>query len=500
MEVAVYKPFAAALYEASFASGPEQGSVCVMANWRGMGAALSVVGLTAFMAAAPAPAFAASARQPAAAPAQGGERIAAVVNQDAVSSSDVEARLRLALLGSGLPDNAEVRQRLRPQVIRQLVDERLQLQEAKRLGVNIPASEIDAGINRLAQQNGASRANLLTMLSSRNVPIGTLKSQIEATLAWQRVLQRRVRQDIVIGAEEVDAAYDRLKAEIGKPEYLVAEIFLAVDRPGQDAEVQRLAQRLSEDLRRGANFVAVARQFSQSAGAANGGDLGWVRSGDLRNELDVALKGLRAGQLSQPIRSADGYHILLVRAQRAVGSKTVVQAPPPRPRAEPKVDVARATVNMRQLMFPAAANTDAARAAAKAQAEATRKGIKSCADFQARANAAGQGDTYDMGVMKVKDMQPGLAQLAVSIPVGQPSPVLSGPGGALLLIVCSRNAPTIAPPPEAAPPPPPQPQPVNDARLPTRDEVESDMINQRADALSRRYLRDLRRSAFIEMR
>lgn len=469
-----------------------------MAYMRGVGAALSAVGLTALLAAAPSGAVLAAPAKPAASASGQGERIAAVVNQDAVTSSDVEARLRLALLGSGLPDNADVRQRLRPQAVRQLIDERLQLQEAKRMGFNVPPAEIDAGVERLAQQNGTSRANLMSMLASRSVPASTLRKQIEATIAWQRVLQRRIRQDVVVGREEVDAAYDRLKADIGKPEFLLAEIFLAVDRPSQDAEVQRLAQRLSEDLRRGGNFVAVARQFSQSAGAANGGDMGWVRQGDLRNELDAALKSLRPGQLSQPIRSADGYHILLVRAQRAVGSRTVVQAPPPRPRAPARPDLAKATVSMRQLMFPASANTDEARAAAKAQAEAARKSIKSCGDFQAKANGLGQGDTSDMGSMKLKDMQAGLANMAASLPLGQPSPVLSGPGGALLLIVCQRNLPMIEPPPEAAPPPPPQP--VADARLPSREEVEADIINQRAESLSRRYLRDLRRAAFIEIR
>lgn len=468
-----------------------------MAYWRGFGAALSAVGLTALLAAAPTGAVLAAPAKPAATAGQG-ERIAAVVNQDAVTTSDVEARLRLALLGSGLPDNADVRQRLRPQAVRQLIDERLQLQEAKRMGVTISPAEIDSGIERLAQQNGTSKTGLMSMLSGRGVPVSTMRKQIEATIAWQRVLQRRIRQDIAVGREEVDAAYERLKADIGKPEYLVAEIFLAVDRPSQDAEVQRLAQRLSDDLRRGGNFVAVARQFSQSAGAANGGDMGWVRSGDLRNELDAALRSLRPGQLSQPIRSADGYHILLVRAQRAVGSRTVVQAPPPRPRAQPRPDLAKATVNMRQLMFPAAANTDEARAAAKAQAEAARKTIKGCGDFQSRAQALGQSDTYDMGTLKLKDMQSGLANMAASLPVGQPSPVLSGPGGALLLIVCKRDMPMIEPPPEAAPPPPPQP--VADARLPSREEVEADIINQRAESLSRRYLRDLRRAAFIEIR
>jgi peptidyl-prolyl cis-trans isomerase SurA len=472
-----------------------------MAYWRGFGAALSVVGLSAVLTASAVPAFAASPKQaaaPAASSAQGGERIAAVVNQDAITASDVEARLRLALLGSGLPDNADVRQRLRPQAIRQLIDERLQVQEAKRMGVNIPPAEIEAGIERLAKQNGTTKAGLAGMLSGRNVPMSTMRAQVEAALAWQRVLQRKIRQDVSVSGEEVDAAYDRLKAEIGKPEYLLAEIFLAVDRASQDAEVQRLAQKLSEDLRRGGNFSAIARQFSQSAGAANGGDLGWVRTGDMRSELDTALKTLRPGQLSAPIRSADGYHILLVRAQRTVGSKTVAQAPPPRPRAEPRIDLAKATIHMKQLMFPAAANTDEARNAAKAQAEGARKTIRSCGDFQARAQAVGQGDTADMGTVKLKDMQGQLAKLVASLPVGQPGPVLSGPGGALLLIVCARNIPTIEPPPEAAPPPPPQP--VNDARLPAREEVETEIFNQRAEALSRRYLRDLRRAAFIEIR
>lgn len=453
-----------------------------------------------------------AARPAPAAPGSSSERIAAVVNDEVISISDVYARVRLALLNSGLPDTPEARQRLMPQVMRQLVDERLQTQEAKKLGITVSDAEVQKAVTAIAEQNKISAQQLQKVLAERSVPLSTLSMQLRATLAWQRVLQRRVRQEIVIGDEEIDAALERLKEDIGKPEYLLAEIFLAVDQSDNEDEVRRLAERLSEEVRRGGNFAAVARQFSQSAGAASGGDMGWVRQGELRSELDTALRSMRPGTLSPPIRSAEGYHILLVRAQRAVGSNQPVEAPPPprqaAPRPQPpRFDLAKATVNLKQMIFPAVEPTDAGRKAAKDRAEAVRKSIKGCGDFDAKAAAAGSPESGDMGTLKVRDLPKPLQQLVLGIEIGQPSPVMSGPGGALLLIVCKRDAPVIAPPPApepAAAPPPPPPPPVDTAaaktKLPERDEIERELVNQRAELLSRRYLRDLRRAAFIEYR
>ncbi|MGF7173129.1 peptidylprolyl isomerase [Azospirillum doebereinerae] len=452
--------------------------------------------------------------KPPVAKAQGGapatpdsERIAAVVNDDVISISDVNARIRLALLNTGTQESQETRQRLAPQVLRQLVDERLQLQEAKRSGISIAQAEIDESVKRIAEQNRMGRPQLETLLKNQGVPISALHEQVRALMAWQRVMQRRIRQEVVIGEEEIDAAMERLKANIGKPEYLVAEIFLAVDSPEQDDDVRRTADRLVDEVRRGGNFAALARQFSQSAGAASGGDLGWVRSGEMAGEVDRALATMRAGQLSPPVRTSTGYHILLVRGQRAFGSSGgEVVMPPPQPvapRPQPRPDIARASVNMKQIIIPIASKEEAK--AVKDSAEKLRKSIKSCADFESKAKATGIPESGDMGTLRVKDLPPGLQQLAVGIPLGQASPVLMSPGAAVILIVCKRDVPMIQPPPEAQPKPaaaPPQPQttPVKEAKLPGREEVERDLIGERADLLSRRYLRDLRRSAFIEVR
>ncbi len=439
-------------------------------------------------------------------PSASSERIAAVVNEEVITVSDVNARTRLALLNSGSQESQEIRQRLAPQVVRQLVDERLQLQEAKKNGVTIPQSEIDDAIKRIAEQNRMGRSQLDGLLKSHGIPQSALVEQVRALLAWQRVMQRRIRQEIAISDDEVDAATARIKANMGKPEYLVAEIFLAVDSPDQEDEVRRTADRLVEEIRRGGNFPALARQFSQSAGAAAGGDLGWVRTGESSAEVDKALSGMRSGQLSQPIRTATGYHILLVRGQRAFGSgggEEMAAPPPPQaPRPQPRPDIAKATVNMKQIVIPIESKEEAK--AVKDQAEALRKSIKSCGDFETKAKAGGTPESGDMGTLKVKDLPPGLQQLAVGIPLGQPSPVLMSQAAAVILIVCKRDVPMIQPPPEAQPKPvaapPPPPPSSKEAKMPSREEIERDLVGERADLLARRYLRDLRRSAFIELR
>lgn len=433
------------------------------------------------------------------------ERIAAVVNEEVISVSDVGARVRLALLNAGGQDSQETRQRLAPQVVRQLIDERLQLQEAKKTGVSVSQQEIDEAIKRIAEQNRMGRPQLDGLLKSHGIPQSALTEQVRALLAWQKVMQRRIRQEIAISDDEIDAATQRIKANIGKPEYLLAEIFLAVDSPDQDDEVRRNADRLVDAIRRGGNFPALARQFSQSAGAAAGGDMGWVRTGESSAEIDKALSGMRPGQLSAPIRTATGYHILLVRGQRAFGSAGGEEMPAPRPvapRPQARPDLAKATVNMKQIVIPI--ESKEAAKSVKDQAEALRKSIKSCGDFEAKAKAGGVPESGDMGTLKVKDLPPGLQQLAVGIPLGQPSPVLMSQAAAVILIVCKRDVPMIQPPPQAEPQPaaapPPPPPSSKDAKMPSREEIEHDLVGERADLLARRYLRDLRRSAFIEVR
>lgn len=243
-------------------------------------------------------------------------RPAAVVNDDVISVLDLAMRLQLAIVAAGVEDSSEVRRRLMPQILNNLIDERLQMQEAERLDIEVTDVQVAGALEQIAQQNNMTEGQFLTMLRNRGVIPTTLIDQIRAQIAWQNIVARRVRPNVVVPPEEVEEVVTRLAARRGAVERRVSEIFIPIESIAQEAQAQTNAVRLFEELRRGANFAGLARQFSQSATALLGGDLGWVRDGELEEELNAALTQMGPGEISVPIRTVSGFHILYLRDMR----------------------------------------------------------------------------------------------------------------------------------------------------------------------------------------
>ena len=243
-------------------------------------------------------------------------RPAAVVNDDIISVLDLTMRMQLSIIAAGVEDNQEVRRRLTSQVLRGLIDERLQMQEASRLDIEVTDLQVAGALEQISQQNKMTEGQFLTMLRNRGVIPTTLIDQIRAQIAWQAVVQRRLRPTVVISPEEVDEVVGRLVARQGSIERRVAEIYIPVESAAKEVEGLANANRLLDELRRGANFGGLARQFSQSGTATLGGDLGWVQDGELDEELNSVLIQMGPGDISQPIRSLSGFHILLLRDMR----------------------------------------------------------------------------------------------------------------------------------------------------------------------------------------
>lgn len=391
------------------------------------------------------------------------ERIAAVVNEDVISTTAVDARVRLGLLASGLAPTAENIDRVRPQVLRGLIDERLRLQEADRLNLVVEGDDISAQVADIAQQNGLTADQFVGLMDRAGVPLWTLEEQIRAQLAWNQLVSRRVLPTVRIGEEEIDETITRLQASQGTPEYLLANIFLAVDNPANEAEVAAFAQQIVEEIGNGAPFGAVARQFSDGVGAAAGGDMGWVLQGQLEPALDEALPRLTPGQVSDPIRGVGGYHILLLRQQR--------QASVP--------DVLDTIIRLGRLGLPLPANpTNANLAVLIEQAQQIASEINGCEQMQARADDLGLGG-IDGGTGRLGDLPEGLRNLLDGLEVGQPSEPQRLADGVGIFMVCERRAPT-------------------DAL--DRDRIRGAIGDERVDMLQRRYLRDLRNAAYIEIR
>jgi len=252
------------------------------------------------------------------------ESIAVVVNDDAITRSDINDRLRLIMVSSGMPDSDEIRAKLMPQIVTVMVDEEIRLQEAKKKGIDVSREEIDKGFGDIAAQNKIDAVKFKEMLTRGGLNIETMETQIRSQVAWAKVVQQELRPKIVVSDTDVDAKLELLQSNIGKNEYLVAEIFLPVDDVKKENDTVQLANQLLSDIRAGkAPFFKVAQQFSQSAGSAQGGDLGWVQQGQIAPELDAVLPTIGPNSYSNPIRSLTGYHILMVREQRQITQQTM---------------------------------------------------------------------------------------------------------------------------------------------------------------------------------
>ena len=391
--------------------------------------------------------------------------IAAVVNDDVISTADLEARTRLILLSSQLPDNPQVRQRVVPQVLRSLIDEKLEMQEAKRFNIAINEKDIAHAIERLEQQNRLPKGGLEKILESQGIPRSTLAAQVSASLVWNRLVEGRLAQNVTVSEEEINETLARIKEQIGKPQSRVGEIFLAVDKPEQEAEVKALADRLIEQMRAGASFNAVAQQFSQSPTAAVGGDLGWISAGELPGDVGKAIDAMQPGQLSPPIRGSGGFYILYLADRRTLGASTPGDA----------------VITLARLALPLARTaTEAEKQRAFAQAQKASETVKSCGELLKLGQEIAPQFSGEMRNIRMGTLPREIQNVVAPLKIAEASKPLILADGIGVLMVCERND---------APSP-----------IPSRDQIRENILRQRLDTLARRYLSDLRRTANVDLR
>lgn len=387
--------------------------------------------------------------------------IVAIVNEAVVSTEDMRARIALALLSAGMPDTPEMRAKLAPQVLRSLIEEQLQLQEGKKVDVSASAQEIDDAMKHLAEENRIPGGNMTAFLKEHNVPPSTLRDQVKAALTWRKVVMRELRPRVDIGDDEIDAAIQRMQANAGKQEYLVSDIFLSVDKPQDDEQVKSFAENLVSQIKGGAVFGALARQFSQSASAAQGGDIGWVQIGQLGPEVDKVLSALQKGEVAGPIHAADGYHIIGVRERRTAAGG----------------DIKDMTLKLQQAFrpFPSSGNREGVlREAAKIQ-----QTITDCDGLKARLGRDFPSWRWqDLGVVKLGAAPQWLVDKVANVDQGHAAEPMATDKGALVAFVCERDLPFNV----------------------NRDEVRNTIGSEKLELQARRLLRDLRKDAYIDIR
>ena len=387
-----------------------------------------------------------------------------IINGEVVTGTDIDQRVALIVTASGGKIGEEELGRLRQQVLRNLMDETLQIQEARAQDMTVDEAEVDASYERIARQNfGQDPKQLDVYLAKIGSSPNSLKRQIRGELSWQRLLRRNVTPFVNVSEDEVRETITRQEAARGSDEFRVGEIFLSANSENRDAVLQN-ATKIVEQLQKGASFVGYARQFSEASTASVGGDLGWIRGGVLPPELDQVLQSLQPGQLAGPIEVRGGFSIMLLIDKRKVLT------------ADPR----DATLNLKQIAISFPAGTTEAQATAKAQDFAAKiKAAKGCAAADAVAGSLG-AEVVNNESIKARDLPGPLQELVLGLQLGETTPPFGSiTDGVRVLMLCGRDDPKTG-------------------GAPSFDEVQSQLEDERINRRAQTYMRDLRRDAVID--
>lgn len=393
------------------------------------------------------------------------QRIVALVNDEPISAYDVVQRLRLTIASIGGVEDEEQLTRLQEQVVRNMVDDKLKLQEAANFELVISNEEADQAFARQAQSFNQSPAQFEAYLTQLGITKQAYLDQMKPEIAWGELVNGRLGRFANISQEEVEQELARIEASAGQPQYQLSEIYLLVDNPSREGEIEATAERIVAQLRNGGNFAGFAQQFSQSSTSASGGDMGWLSPDQMDQRLAEAVANLPVEGVSNPIRLGGGFYILRLNDRRRVL----------------EADPLDAELEVRQLFMPVTAETtEQAQIDFFDRLDGLRPTISSCNSIDDFSKALAISNAGSIGKIRLRDLPGGLRTILETLEIGIPSRPVRMEDGFRVFFVCDRTLPEIA--------------------KPRFDDVIDQLERQKLATMARRYLRDLRRDAIVDYR
>ncbi|WP_041242731.1 peptidylprolyl isomerase [Gluconobacter oxydans] len=395
------------------------------------------------------------------------DQILAVINGQVLTQRDVDNRAKLFVLSTGLPISPEIMNRMRGQIIHQLIDERLKTQEILKLHINVEPDQIAGAISNIEQRNGMPKNALRDRLASDGVSLTTLIDQIRVQIGWMQVLREKLGEEGRVTATQISQREQALQAEQGRPQYFMSEIFVPVADPRHDENELAFTKTIISQLREGAPFPIVAAQFSQAQSALDGGSMGWVQEDNLDPQVVNIVRQMPIGAISNPIQVAGGFVIATVQSKRVVGKQMGT------------------LLDLRQAFFPFDAplnpqNPTEQQRAALQKATTAVQTVHSCDAMEALNKSLGEKRPSNPGSQILERLMPQMKAVLEALPPNKVSRPLVSMDGIALLMVCNRQQKNLA-----------QQSP---------SEIADQLMNERVEQASRQLQRDLQRRAIIEMR
>lgn len=386
------------------------------------------------------------------------EGIAAIVNDEVISKFDVDQRVNLFLVTSGIERTPQNIDGLRRQVLRTLIQEKLQLQEARDSEIEISRAEINAAMQDMASGTNRSLDEVEKFLKENNVHIRTMEDQIEAELAWNRFVRGRFGGQVSIGELEIDETLERAEAAMSQDRVNISEILLLANNQLDGQRLMSEAAQIVQQLRAGINFGAVARQFSAASSSASGGNLGWIPVNQLDENIVPIIENMAAGDISDPIETSAGIYIVQLNSKQQSGG----------------IDPMRNLFDLLIITY------DVATEGHLAKLESLRDSFTTCKNTEAKAKEMDARNVTRTGQVELRRFPKNLQSEISTTEAGQVIGPKKNEKIAEMVVVCDRKD--------------------DQGATISRDAIENNLYSQRLAIMARRHLRELRRDSIVEYR
>ncbi|MCE3232685.1 MAG: putative peptidyl-prolyl cis-trans isomerase family protein [Rickettsiaceae bacterium] len=391
--------------------------------------------------------------------------IAAVVGDDVISNLDVKNRTDMAIASSGLQPSAEIKERLFPQIIQTLIDERLYVQEAKRLNITLSQADVDAAVSNLEMKNKIKPGTFKNFIKDKNIPYESVIDQLKAQILWGKIVNKRIRSKVSVTEREVEETTEHISHSSGVSELNVFEIVLPVENEKDSAKVRGAAQKLVAEIRKGADFSAVAKEFSRSTTAQTGGDLGWMSEEHLPKDILPRIRNLQIGEVSEPFLVNNSYHVVKLNDRRALVSSQDMDG---------EVQLKQAMVQIPE------GSSDKTVKDIASNLNKKMLSFKSCDSFGSFAKDVNSVLDSQTIKTKISDLNGDIQGAIASTPQGKLTPLISTSNGFYIFAVCKK------------------PQTKNSVVM--KDKVNEIVLRKKLEVQAQQYLRNLRKNTLIEIR
>ncbi|WP_341799058.1 peptidylprolyl isomerase [Rhodovulum marinum] len=370
-----------------------------------------------------------------------------IVNDKAITNYELDQRVRFLRLLGNPPEIEKV-------ALEGLIDDRLRMAEADRLGLTLTPEQVREGMEEFAARGNMTAEQFLSAIGQAGVAAETFRDFVEAGLIWRDVVRGRFGPRAQITEAEIDRALAITSPQTAGAvaQVLLSEIVLRADTPERRAEALRIARDLRRSIRSESDFAAAARQYSASRSRGEGGRMGWMPLSNLPPDVAGQVLALRPGQVSEPVELENAISLFQLRALRESG--------PVSPEA--------VSVEYARFLIPGGSLADAMRVRAQ---------VDNCDDLYGVAQGLPE-DRLSREVKPVAEVPRDVALELAKLDEGEISYGLSTPQVAVVLMLCGRT-------------------PDLGGGMVDREAVRRQLLNQRLAGYAASYLAELKADAII---